>query len=161
MSDYTIDEQIAKLEPIIYFQLHRLNLFKRFYAYRDDFLQEGRMAIWHALKNFDDSRGAKLTTYVNVVVRNYLLNYVRSMKMYQNERNIPFDEDLFLVDFEPIQNMEELIDDYGTDSHKNILKDYFIEGLTQQETADKNSVSQQWVSTVISKFRERLKAEWL
>lgn len=161
MTNNITEEQITQLEPIIYYQLHRLNLFKRFYSYRDDFLQEGRMAIWKALTSFDDSRGAKLTTYVNVVVRNYLLNYVRSMRLYENERNIPFDEDLFLVDFEPIDNMEELINDYGTDAHKGLLADYFIEGLTQQEVADKNGVSQQWVSNVVSKFRERLKEEWL
>lgn len=161
MNNNITEEEIIKLEPIIYYQLHRLNLFKRFYSYRDDFLQEGRMAIWKALTSFDDSRGAKLTTYVNVVVRNYLLNYVRSMRLYENERNIPFDEDLFLVDFEPIENMEELINDYGVESHKKMLADYFIEGMTQQEVANANGVSQQWVSNVITKFRERLKEEWL
>lgn len=161
MPNKNIEEQITQLEPIIYYQLHRLNLYKRFQSFRDDFLQEGRLAIWTALNNFDASRGAKLTTYVNVVVRNYLLNYVRSMKLYENERNIPFDEEQYLVDFDPIENMDELIQDYGADAHRVLLTDYFIEGLTQQEVANKNGVSQQWVSNVVSKFRERLKEEWL
>lgn len=161
MPNNNIEEQITQLEPIIFYQLHRLNLFKRFHSYRDDFLQEGRLAIWTALTNFDDTRGAKLTTYVNVVVRNFLLNYVRSMKLYENERNIPFDEDAYLVDFDPIENMAELITDYGTEAHRGLLTDYFVEGMTQQEVATKNGVSQQWVSNVVSKFRERLKEEWL
>ena len=161
MNNNITEEEITKLEPIIYYQLHRLGLFKRFYSYRDDFLQEGRMGIWKALKTFDPEKGAKLTTYVNVVVRNHILNYVRSMKLYENSRNIPFDEELFLVDFEPIENMEELINDYGVENHKKMLADYFIEGMTQQEVANANGVSQQWVSNVITKFRERLKEEWL
>jgi RNA polymerase sigma factor (sigma-70 family) len=161
MPNNNIEEKMLELEPIIYYQLHRLGLFKRFYSYRDDFLQEGRMAIWKALQSYDPDKGAKLTTYVNIVVRNFLLNYVRSMKLYQNERNIPFDEEQYLVDFDPIENMAELINDYATDNHKSILTDYFIEGLTQQEVATKNGVSQQWVSNIISRFRERLKQEWL
>jgi DNA-directed RNA polymerase specialized sigma subunit len=83
------------------------------------------------------------------------------MKLYQNERNIPFDEEQYLVDFDPIENMAELIHDYAADNHKSILSDYFIEGMTQQEVATKNGVSQQWVSNIISRFRERLKEEWL
>ena len=161
MTNNITEEQMLELEPIIYYQLHRLGLFKRFYSYRDDFLQEGRMGIWKALTTFDPDKGAKLTTYVNVVVRNFLLNYVRSMKLYQNERNIPFDEEQYVVDFDPIENMAELIHDYGADNHKSILSDYFIEGMTQQEVANKNGVSQQWVSNIISRFRERLKEEWL
>ena len=161
MANNNIEKQIKQLEPIIYYQLHRLNLFKRFYSYREDFLQEGRTAIWVALKGYDKSRGAKLTTYVNVVVRNYLLNYVRSMKLYENERNIPFDEDAYLVDFEPIENITELITDYGNEAHRKILTDYFVESLTQQQVADKNGVSQQWVSNVVSRFRKKLKKEWL
>lgn len=161
MANNNIEEQIKQLEPIIYYQLHRLNLFKRFYSHREDFLQEGRTAIWVALNNYDKSRGAKLTTYVNVVVRNYLLNYVRSMKLYENERNIPFDEDAYLVDFDPIENIEQLINDYGKREHRPILYDYFVESLTQQEVADKNGVSQQWVSNIVSRFRKDLKREWL
>lgn len=161
MANNNIEEQIKQLEPIIYYQLHRLNLFKRFSSHREDFLQEGRTAIWVALNNYDKSRGAKLTTYVNVVVRNYLLNYVRSMKLYENERNIPFDEDAYLVDFDPIENIEQLINDYGKREHKHILYDYFVESLTQQEVADKNGVSQQWVSNIVSRFRKDLKREWL
>ena len=161
MTNNITEEQMLELEPIIYYQLHRLGLFKRFYSYRDDFLQEGRMGIWKALQTYDPDKGAKLTTYVNVVVRNHILNYVRSMKLYENSRNIPFDEELFLVDFEPIENMEELINDYGVENHKKMLADYFIEGMTQQEVANANGVSQQWVSNVITKFRERLKEEWL
>lgn len=161
MPNNNIEEKMLELEPIIYYQLHRLGLFKRFYSYRDDFLQEGRMAIWKALQSYDPDKGAKLTTYVNIVVRNFLLNYVRSMKLYQNERNIPFDEEQYLVDFDPIENMAELINDYAADNHKPILIDYFVEGLTQQEVAAKNGVSQQWVSNIVSRFRERLKQEWL
>lgn len=161
MPNNNIEEQMLELEPIIYYQLHRLGLFKRFYSYRDDFLQEGRMAIWKALQSYDPDKGAKLTTYVNIVVRNFLLNYVRTMKLYQNERNIPFDEEQYLVDFDPIENMAELINDYAADNHKSILTDYFVEGLTQQEVAAKNGVSQQWVSNIVSRFRERLKQEWL
>ena len=161
MDNNNIDQQIEKLEPIIYYHLHRLGLFRRFPTYRDDFLQEGRLAIWTAITNFDDARGAKLTTYVNVVVRNFLLNYVRSMKLYENQRNIPFDEDAYLVDFDPIESITELVNDYGNDAHKAMLMDYFNEGMTQEEVATKHKVSQQWVSNVVSRFRERLKEEWL
>jgi len=83
------------------------------------------------------------------------------MKLYENERNIPFDEDAYLVDFDPIENIEQLINDYGKREHKHILYDYFVESLTQQEVADKNGVSQQWVSNIVSRFRKDLKREWL
>ena len=159
---HNLEALIPTYEPIIYYQLYRLHLYSRFRSYKDDFLQEGRMAIWAALNSFDESKGTKLTTYINVVVRNALLNYVRSMKLYQNERNITFDEQYYSVDFEePTESMEELIDTYAPVNHKSILYNYFVEGLTQQDVADKAEVSQQWVSTIIKKFREKLQAEWL
>lgn len=51
----------------------------------DDLMQEGRMAIYHAIKNYDESRGAKFFSYAKIIIDRRLQNYIKKTNA-QNTR---------------------------------------------------------------------------
>lgn len=151
-----VDLIIKSAEPIIYHHLHRTHFWDIFPNYRDDFLQEGRMAIWEATKKYNGK--VLFSTFAHTLVRNTLYNYINKMKLFKEKNlTIPLSEDLMqsseIVDEEDFF----VLDAIEKDPNASILMDYFVLGFSQEEAANRNGLSQQRVSQIVSQFRDEMK----
>lgn len=153
-----VDLIIKSAEPIIYHHLHKTKFWDIFPNYRDDFVQEGRMAIWEATKKYNGK--ALFSTFAHTLVRNTLYNYVNKMKLFKEKNlTIPLTEGL-IESNEAVDEDTFILDSIDADLNKAILLDYFVDGLSQEETANRNGLSQQRISQIISEFRSRMKEEY-
>lgn len=154
------EEFLIQNENLIHKIVHKLNFYKKFPNHRDDFLQEGRLALLHAYDTYDPDRGVQPSTYAYVIVQNSLHRYARNEKLYRHD--IPFEDGYISVeaDAEDQVIMEELIGLMKDDTNHGILLDYFVNGYTQAETASRNFCTQQRVSQVVNEFRRRVTELW-
>lgn len=78
VSDVENDEKfnrlIAAYEHIIKLYINKFHLHEEF----DDVMQEGRIAIYKAIKTYNGRKGANLLTYISVCVQRRLLSYIRN-----------------------------------------------------------------------------------
>jgi len=151
-----VDLIIKTAEPIIYHHLHKTHFWDIFPNYRDDFLQEGRMAIWEATKKYNGR--VLFSTFAHTLVRNTLYNYVNKMKLFKEKNlTIPLTEGII----QSTETVDEedffIIDRMEADDNSEILLDYFVLGFSQEETAIRNGLSQQRVSQIVSQFRNKIK----
>jgi RNA polymerase sigma factor (sigma-70 family) len=151
-----VDLIIKSAEPIIYHHLHRTHFWDIFPNYRDDFIQEGRMAIWEATKKYNGK--VLFSTFAHTLVRNTLYNYVNKMKLFKEKNlTIPLTEELV----ESIEVVDQddffILDAIEKNTNALILMDYFVLGFSQEETANRNGLSQQRVSQIVSQFRTEMK----
>ena len=147
-----VDLIIKSAEPIIYYHMHRTKFWDIFPNYREDFLQEGRMAVWEATKKYNGK--TLFSTFAHTLVRNNLYNYVNKMKLFK-ERNltIPLNE-LEVESKESVDQEDFFILDYmEKDPNTDILVDYFVLGFSQEETALRQGISQQRVSQIVREFQ--------
>jgi RNA polymerase sigma factor (sigma-70 family) len=154
-----VDLIIKSAEPIIYHHLHRTHFWDIFPNYRDDFVQEGRMAIWEAIKKYNGK--VLFSTFAHTLVRNTLYNYVNKMKLFKEKNlTIPLTEELV----ESIEVVDQddffILDAIEKNTNAPILNDYFVLGFSQDETANRNGLSQQRVSQIISQFRAEMREEY-
>ena len=154
-----VDYIIESATPIIFFHLHRTKFWDIFPNYRDDFIQEGRMALWEAIKKYNGK--ALFSTFAHTVVRNTLYNYVNKMKLFKEKNlTIPLTEQtmesLEYVDTEDLFIRDAIREDENAD----ILEDYFVLGFIQSEVAKRNGISQQRVSQIVREFQEMMRNEW-
>lgn len=156
------EELLIKYEPIIYYHIHKLKLWRQFPSYRDDFVQEGRMAILKAYQRYEGE--SNVGAYINTTIRNAIYDYAfKEMKLHINSRNLQYSDVRIHTPSEDHAGsdaffIKEMMED---SEHKQILKAYFIENRTQKYIADAYGVSQQWVSLIIRKFKEEMKNELL
>lgn len=146
---------ILEMENLIRHQLYRTGLWYRFPNHREDFMQEGRLAIWKAIQTYDPDSNVKLSTYSYTLIRNAIYDYVYKMKLNKQHLVYPLFDDI--VESRDTMNLDflamlELIE---KDENSQILKDYFIYELSQNEVAVKNKMKQQAVSKIIVDFRRK------
>lgn len=60
----TETEALAQYEPMVHYLVKKCNCGTNAIVAHDDLVQEGRIAILIALKNYDDSKGTSLTTWI-------------------------------------------------------------------------------------------------
>lgn len=152
------DKVVALCEPIIYYYLHRTNFWNIFVSYREDFLQEGRIAILKCINAYD-YRG-RFTTFVHTAIRNALYSFVKKMDLFGNMKHLELKTEI-ADDSDQSDKPNNLIDDLidNIEQHKNrdILSGYFLQGKTQTEVAKELGVSQQWVNTVVNNYKKEIK----
>ena len=150
-----MDLIIKSAEPIIFYHLHRTKFWDIFPNYREDFIQEGRMAIWEATKKYNGK--ALFSTFVHTLVRNTLYNFVNKMKLFKEKNlTVPLTEAL-IESNEKVDEDTFIIEYIYEDPNKDILIDYFLLNLSQEETAKRNGLSQQRISQIINEFKSRVK----
>jgi RNA polymerase sigma factor (sigma-70 family) len=154
-----VDLIIKTAEPIIYHHLHKTHFWDIFPNYRDDFLQEGRMAIWEATKKYNGR--VLFSTFAHTLVRNTLYNYVNKMKLFKEKNlTIPLTESLIESTETVDQDDFFIVDAMEKDPNGSILTDYFVLGFSQEEVANRNGLSQQRVSQIVSQFRAEMREEY-
>lgn len=137
--------------------------------YRSDVYSEARVALWKACKEYDDKKGAKFSTYVARVVKNWLSDTQKHF--YRKKRHL-FDGVVSLqqevFDGVPILDTVPYHQDFvGHVMAKEILtiidkidpalRWRYIEGLPPQEIADRLGVTKKYVSDRLRKSRKKLR----
>lgn len=156
IDDKDYDAVIKACETIVYHYLHRTNFWTIFANERDDLLQEGRLAIYKCALTYD--KRSKFTTYVHNAVRNSIYNYVKKMKLFDNLNVVEMDEGAYnnSDDITMSELYENVMNDLLNSPNTDILHAYFVDEYTQQDIADKMNLSQQWIGTIVNKFREEM-----
>ena len=151
-----IDTILKAAEPIVFHHLHKTKFWDIFPNYRDDMLQEGRMAVWEAAKKYNGK--ALFSTFAHTLVRNTLYNYVNKMKLFKEKNlTIPLTEELIesteSVDTEDLFMLQYIEEN----ENSNILYDYFVLNFSQSVVAERNGKTQQRVSQIVRQFQEEMK----
>lgn len=78
-TDRSFEQIVESYTPLIKSQIKKLHLTKQF----DDYFQVGLIALWHAYKHYDETKG-NFSTYAYHVVRGYLLTELRKEKRFSD-----------------------------------------------------------------------------
>lgn len=158
-SKTTTSPTIKDFEPLIYSVLHKTHFWNIFPSYREDFLQEGRMAIQKAIETFNDKGKVKLSTYAYVLIRNAVYDYANKMKLHYQYKTLPLNENLVENGRHIDLAAAFIVDEMRDSPYYEWLRDYFIYEDSQSMIAKRYNTNQQNVSRIIVEFRERMKGE--
>lgn len=175
-----INSIIASNVGLVYEQLNKFHLAKD-----PEAESIGYEALYNAVLNFDDSKGAKLSTLATVYIYNALGSYVRTLNKKRQLEVISYNNVVYtdegdekeLVDFIPSchtveesyikqelckvvrETFQELYDNLTNEKHKVILAKWNESEYTATTTqlAKEVGVSQPYVSQVINNFKFKLK----
>lgn len=158
MASTDMDFKIKDLEPLIYTVLHKTHFWQMFPSYRDDFLQEGRIAIVKAIENYNGK--AKLSTYAYVLIRNAVYDFANKMKLHYQYRPLPLNLELLSSDRTIDLDVAHVINKLQENEYYEWLRDYYILEDSQSAIAKRYKTNQQNVSRVIVEFREMIRKEF-
>lgn len=173
-----LDTLITKHSGLVYAQLHKFKLIND-----PDAESIAYEALYNAIKNFDASKGNKISTVATVYIYNALGSYVRSLNTkrrivtisYNNLIDAESDEEF--VDFIPsdtdiegehlhrelcsaaIKAFNDSYDKLTNETHKKILAAWKASEFTAQtkDIASEVGVSQSYVSQIINNFKFSLR----
>lgn len=140
----------------------------------EDLCQEGRLAIYNAVKKFDLSKNIKFLTYCYTAVKNNCLTIVNLTDTWNQKIN---KEAIYFSDFQE-ENGCDLLDSMGdndgnfsliednnllqnalnllSDNYKEVFSLY-LQGLTYNEIADKLNMTHGKVNSLITVAVQKLK----
>ena len=175
-----INEVIASNVGLVYKQLHKFNL-----AEDPDAESIGYEALYNAVLDFDESKGAKLSTLATVYIYNALGTYVRTLNKkrqldiisYHNVAYTDEGDEKEFVDFfacpettesryirdekcEAVrQIVQDLYDSLTNEKHRMLLDKWRDSdySATTKSLAAEVGVSQPYVSQIINSFKHKLK----
>lgn len=154
----TAGTKIEELEPLIYTVLHKTRFWQMFPSYRDDFLQEGRIAINKAITNYNGK--AKLSTYAYVLIRNAVYDFANKMKLHYQYRPLPLNQEILSSEREIDLDAAFAVQKMKESEYYEWLRDYYIYEDSQSDIAKRYNTNQQNVSRVIVEFREMMRKEF-
>lgn len=159
LDDGDVNALINAYEVVIYHYLHKYNLYHRFSSHKDDFLQEGRLAIWKALTLYNHK--TKLATYVHSSVRNAIFNYVKKNKLYAVSNDIEYNDGDQNVedsaDMKALTLYDEVVSEMRRSKYRDVLELYFLFNLSQDEVGKVKGISQQRVATIVNNFKKEVR----
>lgn len=157
------EKLVSKYNPMLHMFVNRT--FVSGYE-KEDLLQEALMVLHQASVDFDKSRGAKFSTYLYVRLRNHMANLIKTSKdlfLVDNTDTIiesiesPYDNEI-MEDVEFIRKSEMLIIEKLHEIPRGYITLWLTyEGLTQEEVALKEGISQQRVAYLHKRNLSRLK----
>ncbi|WHY00040.1 sigma-70 family RNA polymerase sigma factor [Neobacillus sp. DY30] len=152
-------EQLAiQYEPMIQRIISSLHIYKN----KDEFRQQGLIALWEASKRFDPGKG-NFSTYAYHYIKGYILMEL-TKETVESERNFYPKEEFWEYAEAPCTGEAPLEKDifmrYGRNLTPNQRKWLFhtaVEGLSVSEIAEKEKVSLSAVKSWRKGAREKLK----
>lgn len=169
--DFTFEEIFKQNEKRIHYQIHKLHINDP----HNEFYVEGLYAMWLAYKKYQPDKGP-LSTYFNFVIRNRLIDKIRSKSREQrideahvrNERMDHDDGNRSTMNHAPLLPSTgiEVVDTVMWDEVKKILSPnqwkwvnyYVIQGLSLKEIAELEGVSIDAVKSWSREAKKKLRA---
>ncbi|NCC08207.1 MAG: sigma-70 family RNA polymerase sigma factor [Clostridia bacterium] len=132
----------------------------------DDAVQEGLIALFHAVQTFDEAKGAGFDTYANVCVQNALVSAAKSaarLKHSPLNNFVPLDEvqsdecpEDIVLQSESYSKAMEGIETLLSPFEKQVLL-LFIDGLSYADIAKKLASTEKSVDNALQRVRAKLK----
>jgi len=138
----------------------------------DDMEQEGRLACFYAIKNYDFSKNTSFRTYAAVCINNRMLNFIKSKNSKKIVSQSGFtnidDQELDIPDSVNTTNPENIVIDR---EQSNSLKDFIeevlstleykvflclLDNMSYDEISRKLSISQKSVDNAVQRLRKKL-----
>lgn len=173
---WELEDFIEQNQRRVYYQMARLQIDER----EGDYFQEGLVAMWRAYENYNPDKGL-LTTYMNFQIRNRLVDVLRQSiveRKYFEQLGIQFkgetqsgnymDGNKIPSEMEGEANPQKIINEIiesGFDELTDVLtekqKIWFsyaiVEGLSNQEIAEKEQVSIEAVKSWAKSAKRKLR----
>ena len=147
---------IGNYEPLIISIINKKNFYIEGEEFQD-LVQEGRLALFNAVKNYDPNRNAKFSTYAKTLIENHLINVIKSS---QNSKNMALNSALGLnnqgeVELEelplPVKPTRSIEEDYIGEQNAKELIDSIIQNLSPLENQILQYKLQDYTYTEIAK----------
>lgn len=146
----------------------------------DEIFQTAVLGLMKAYKTYDESKGLLFMTYLSTVVNNEILMYNRKHERYLGQeslnRVIPGKDhsecELQELIADEKNGIEELLESFELEDNKqqlkaameklserqrNVIVDYYIKGLNQNQICEKYGLCQSYISRIIKTGLKRLK----
>lgn len=169
-----VEENINLVHYVAHRRYHHL---KHKYEY-DDIFQTGCIGLMKAVKDFDESKGTKFSTYAYICIDGAIVKMTRDDKWFGATREIRRNSNGPLsLNYTYTEEGQELINSIVDDNEQYSLSDlklviselptlykeliilYYFKGYNQTEIAEKYDIRQNTVSRYLSKALELLKEE--
>ncbi|MFK9093106.1 sigma-70 family RNA polymerase sigma factor [Bacillus salipaludis] len=151
-------EQLAtQYTPMIHKIIHSLNIYQQ----KEEFFQEGLIALWQASSRFNSQKG-NFTNYAYTYIKGYLLMKLKNIYK-DKQRSVHPDEAFWetIVDHQSASPLEEEIILSNcttlTEKQKKWLCYTVLDGLSVKEVAEKEKVSISAVKNWRKEAREKLR----
>lgn len=146
-----------------------------------DLIQEGRLALFNAIKTYDHEKNVKFSIYAKRVIENHIINVI---KKFANNKNAPLNNaynvnnqgELDLSDgetkvFMPIKPTQSIEEDYIGEQNAKILIDSIVktlsplenkilqlklQDLSYTEIADKLEISSKKVDNALNRIKNKI-----
>lgn len=133
---------------------------------RDELVSEALYGLTKAATKYDSSRNAKFATYAKISIDSDIIDLLRANKRKQQIRNTVELTDIIQSSKEASyehENIDILLDidtklSKMKSTHRDIFNDFYIEGLTQEEIAAKNNMSQPNVYKILKRVVKEIAA---
>ncbi len=126
--------------------------------YKDELLTEAKLAIIHAVQEFDPDKGKSLDKWIKYGIANAILNERKAL-LYKDRRFVPRDE-LFFHNCPTTARGEPTIDQIDeikyilteiSDKYREVLSDRFLKQLTLEQMASAYDCSTNQIAVAIRK----------
>lgn len=156
IEDKSFEELVEKHQSMIYFHIKHLNIRQ----HHEEYYQIGLIALWHASKTYDSSKGS-FSTYLYHCIKGRMLNEMNKQNRRHEKEELRDQHDDFGTE-DPIKEImsEQMVQSYGdilTPMQKKWLIGYCIDKKTPTEIAESENVSpasvKSWRREAIKKIK--------
>ena len=172
-----IDKLIEKNEKLVYHVWNkRFSAYETNWAYKDDLIQIGRIALWKACLNFDPSKGSEFSSYACQAIYNGMLCAItrKYNKFMSNEVSYetivytdPEGNTVTITDTIPSEDAFDAIEmkvavEQFLSTCKNprmrCIIEKRLEGYSQTDISKELGVSRSYVNMTCCRFKKKFKA---
>lgn len=114
----------------------------------EDLLQEGRIGLLKALETYQDRGKAKFETYASAVIRNRVLDYLRSTKV---DEQVPVETPVFPPDPVLWEILNKVLQEHCNQLERSIFNAYY-KGYSYQEIGEIFEINKKKVDNTIQKI---------
>jgi len=154
---------IIEIEPVISMFIHKSGLWHSRPSYREDFFQEGRLAVLSVADKWKFDGKAQFASFAYLVVRNRIFNYLKTLRWFKDEVDYEFDDERegsFDEEMKPLTMYGTLLEEMEMDEDKDVLKLHYIEEFEQSEIARKLKKKPAHVYFIINRFKDKMRLEY-
>lgn len=174
-----MDEQEKLFNENISLSYYAANRFKQNAFEHDDIVQMAMIGLWKACKTYKPEKNCKFTTYALRVIKNELLQAMRSVRVRDYTKDYSLDQ---MYEDTGISLAETIADDFDLQDEVekkeiaskiislfSILKEnerkcvelYYLKGYKQIEIAEMLNLTQANISRIVTKAMRKIKGRYL
>lgn len=168
-----ISEYIKYNKPLIYYLIMRINKDEQYISYYDDFFQIALIKLANAFENYSYTFGVKFTNFYTVLLRNGLIDYIRTLNKTSKYMDYFYTKCSYLEieDFACDYNVNNLavtleekvlfltsfeLDYKEFNENEKVALSLWIQGYTYSEIAEAMDTNIKTVANIVKDVRMKL-----